>query len=279
MKLGCEKAVFTNRLRDIKKNIDRIYFGNEFCQDLIPELGILKQWYISVKEKNKEFTFVTPFVTNSGLKRLEIIFGFLNTQDNVEVVFNDWGVFGTIKNNFKNLKPVLGRLLTKQRRDPRILKIFLGKQKVREVFISDVKKTKAILFPKNVPPNLFEHYRASVINVPLFQKYLLSQGINRVEIDNLIWEMNVKVNRKIGISIYLPYGYITTSRMCGRLTLTYAACKKECKRYFLRLENKTLPVPFYGIGNTVFYKSRGPSNDRLAELGIDRIVYQPRLPF
>jgi hypothetical protein len=278
MKTKLEKALFTQRMEDIRKNIDRIYFGNEFCENLLPTLDILRKWYFYSKANKKEFTFVTPFVTNAGLQNLESLLTFLNAQEDVEVVFNDWGVFKLMKDTFKNLNLVLGRLLTKQRRDPRMLKIFLGKQKIRET-VSPDKKIKTILFPKKVPHTLFEHYRASVINVGIFQEYLLSQSINRVEIDNLIWGMDITVNKKIGVSIYLPYGYITTSRMCGKLTLTYGACKKECKKYFLRLRNKDLPVPFYCIGNTVFYKSKVVSKDHLARSGINRIVYQPRMPF
>ncbi len=278
MKNRIEKALLINRIKDFKKNIDRIYFGNEFCQNLIPTLATLKKWYFFTRVKNKEFTFVTPFVTNNGLKKLKNLLVFLNSQKNIEVVFNDWGVFKFIKDNFKNLNPALGRLLTKQRRDPRMAKIFLGKQKVAELF-SPNKKTKTIYLPKKAPLSLFEHYQGSVMNVPIFQKYLLSKGINRVEIDNLVWEMNVNVNKKIGISIYLPYEYIATTRMCGKLTLTYSACKKECKKYFLQLEDKSLPCPFYSIGNTLFYKSKIPSNEYLEKLGIDRIIYQPKLPF
>lgn len=276
MKNKFERAIFINRIKDFKNNTDRIYFGNEFCEKLISTLDILKKWYFFTKTKGKKFTFVTPFVTNFGVEKLEYLLGFLNDQEDVEVVFNDWGVFKLIQDNFKNLNPILGRLLTKQRRDPRMLKIFLGKQKSKKIINSG---KKIILLPKKVPNSLFEHYQASVINAPIFQKFLLSQGIKRVEIDNLVWEMNVKVNKKIGISIYLPYGYIATSRMCGKLTLTYSACNMECKKYFLRLKDKTLPVPFYGVGNAVFYKSNIPSMEYLQKLGIDRIIYQPRLPF
>lgn len=276
MKNKFENALLSNRMEDVEKGVDRVYFGNEFCENLIPSFAMLKKWYFFAKAGKKEFTFVSPFVTNRGLKKLEYLLAFLNEQRPAEIVFNDWGVFALVKNKFRGLIPVLGRLLTKQRRDPRMLKIFSGKQK----FVESVKADKkCLLLPKRAPAGLFRHHQASIINTVIFQEYLLSEGINRVEIDNLAWEMKVKTNKKIGVSIYLPYGYITTSRMCGKLTLTYAACGKECKKYFFRLEDKTLPVPFYGIGNTVFYASKVPSEGYLRKLGIDRIVHQPRLPF
>ena len=278
MKIRFERALLTSRPQAGDKGTDRIYFGNEFCERLIPGVEVLKKAFSLADSGGKEFTFVTPFVTNAGLNRLEAPLEFLNSRRNVEVVFNDWGVLMLMRGRYTKLKPVLGRLLTKQRRDPRIAEIFFGKRKTREIFSAD-NKEKLIFFARSVPETLFEHYQGSVINLPAFQEFLLSQGVRRVEIDNLAWEMKVTVNKKIGVSVYLPYGYVTTSRMCGRLTMSYAACKKECQKYFLRLDDDSLPAPFYGIGNTVFYESRVPSDEYLSKLGIDRIVYQPRLPF
>jgi hypothetical protein len=278
MKNKFETAAFLTEGDTAINGVDRIYSGNEFCENLIPTLASLKKNYLFARSICKEFTFVTPFVTNAGLKKLERLLGFLNDQDKIEVVFNDWGVLKLIKERFNDLEPVLGRLLTKQHRDPRMVQIFHDKRKFLVEFSPDKKDT-SIVFPKKIPRALFEHYQASVINLPLFQEYLLGLGIKRLEIDNLPWEMDVRVNKKIGVSIYLPYGYVTASRMCGKLTLTYAACKKECKKYFLRLRDPSLPAPFYGIGNAIFYESKPPSDKYLTALGIDRIVRQMRLPY
>jgi len=272
-----EKALAINGAEDIEKAADRVYYGNEFCENLLPDISVLKRVYCAARARGKPFTFVTPYVTNTGMRKLECLLDFLDGRHSVEVVFNDWGVLRAIKDQYPHLRPVLGRLLTKQRRDPRMARIFSGRQGYREVTSPD-KKAKTILFARKAPPELFKHYQASVINLPVFQEYLLSQGVNRVEIDNLAWEMDIKVDRKIGVSIHLPYGYVTTTRMCGKLTLSYAACKKECHRYLLRLDGGTLPVPFYAQGNAIFYKTEAPSEKYLEESGIDRIVYQSRLP-
>jgi hypothetical protein len=276
MEYSIQKAVFINRAEAINNvRADRVYFGNEFCENLIPQYGRLKQCYALAKLKDKQFTFVSPFVTNYGLRKLECLFEFLDKQGAVEVVFNDWGVFDLLNRRFRNIVPVLGRLLTKQRRDPRLQKILLGRQQI----VNRAKGTKTVFVPKKIPVTLFEHYRGSVINVPIFQKQLLSWGIKRIEIDNLIWGMNISVDKRIGVSVYLPYGYITTGRACGKISLTYAACRKECQRYYIRLEDKDLAVPLLSIGNTVFYKSPPPSLEELKKCGIDRIVFQRRLPF
>ena len=124
MKNKLEKALVVNKLGRLKLRSDRIYFGNEFCQNLMPTVAALTRYYTWAKKKKKDFTFVTPYLTNDWLAKLKKLLAFLDSQGRTEVVFNDWGVFKVIRDNFPNLQPVLGRLLTKQRRDPRIIKLF-----------------------------------------------------------------------------------------------------------------------------------------------------------
>jgi len=278
MKNGLEKALFVAKPVKLAADVDRIYFGNEFCENLIPDLQSVQEVFSWAGTSNVGFTFVTPFVTNSGLNLLENILSFLDSQRGCEVVFNDWGVCRQLKNRFKNLIPVAGRLLTKQRRDPRMLNIFESKRDFIEKKSPDGTKRK-ILIRKPVPAGLFEHYQGSVVNVPAFQEYLSSNGIKMVEIDNLVWKMRVDLPERIGVSIYLPYGYISTSRMCGKLTLTYKACGQECRKYYFELTDPSLPVPIYGIGNSVFYRSKTPSAAYLKRMGVTRVVYQSRLAF
>lgn len=280
MRTRIEKALFINTAKDFKNDADRIYFGNEFCQNRIPSLPRLKEFYSFVREKDKGFTFVSPFVTDGGLDKLKGLLAFLDAQGDAEVVFNDWGVFALLKSEFSNLKPVMGRLLTKQRRDPRVFKILSGQQQAQEVVFEGPKgPIKDLHVPQIVPGTLVKHYQGSLINVPILQEFLFSRGIGRIEVDNLIWEMDLSLKDEIGASIYLPYNYITVSRMCGKLTLTYESCHNECQKYFFQIKDDSLPVPFYGIGNAIFYKTKRPSDEYLKKLGIDRIVYQPYLPY
>jgi hypothetical protein len=277
-----------NRKPSTKNRFDRIYYGAEFCENKIPDLNTLKRVYSSAKKFKKRFTpsensltgftLLTPYVTTFGLKRLEPLFGYLDSQNsNIEVVVNDWGVLKLIRDNYKNLQPVLGRLLTKQRRDPRAKDILLNRQKAKRVIDEKSKKT-FILIPKKVPTSLYEHFKGSVINTPIFQRFLLDNGIRRVEIDNLVWDMKIELPKEIGVSIYLPYAYVTTTRLCGLINLTYSACQKECQRYYFSFKSDSSPVPFYIRGNTVFYKSEMPSIEYLRQKHIDRIVYELEVP-
>jgi hypothetical protein len=272
-----EKAIFIHRKDDFLDSAERIYFGNEFCEKSIPEIDTLKEWHVFSRNKGRKFTFVTPFVTNEGIERLLNLFIFLNRQKDNEVVFNDWGVFHLLHNRFSSIIPVMGRLLTKQRRDPRFLKVFMDRGS--NPVIKKRNGKEEVLFLKKPPRELFEHYQASLINAPGFQKFLLSLGIRRIEIDHLLWKMNIDVCKELGVSVYFPYAYVTTSRKCSHLTMSYSACKKECKKYFLRLEGAPFIAPIYGIGNSVFYKCDSFEDDNFRRCSRLRIIYEPRFPF
>jgi len=275
-----QKALVISHIRQLDKigDFGRIYYGTEFCQNLIPTLDDLKRIFSLVKRKKKNFTLLTPYVTDFGVKKIAPLLEFLDTQaQRIEVVFNDWGVFKLIREGYKNLEPVLGRLLTKQRRDPRAYDILLNRQKAKKIFDKKSKKT-AIIIPKKVPLSLYEHFKASVINMPIFQKFLLDNNIKRVEIDNLVWDMKIEMPKEIGVSVYLPYAYVTTTRLCGLINLTYAACKKECQRFYFSFKSNSSPVPFYSRGNTLFYRTEFTQGRDLVSRGIDRIVWEEEIP-
>jgi len=269
-----ENAIAVNNNSRLNKieGFQRVYYGNEFCQRLIPSLNALKAAYASIKKQKKNFTLLTPYVTNSGMEKIACLLDFLGRQDeHNEVVFNDWGVFSLLKKRYKKLEPVLGRLLTKQRRDPRAHDILLNCQEARRVFDKQNKRT-YIMIPKEAPPSLYEHFKASVINAPVFQDFLITNGIRRVEIDSLAWKMKIKVNPEIGISVYLPYAYVSTTRLCGLVNLTYRECKKRCKDFYFSFKSPSSPADFYIKGNAVFYKTM-PRNKDVSAASYPRLRY------
>jgi len=275
-----EKAVFIHNSKQLScaESFERIYYGCEFCQNLIPTLANLKKVFSVAKSRKQGLTLVTPYVTTRGLEKIKFLIQYLDKQDSqTEVIFNDWGIFKLIHDSYRNLKPILGRLLTKQKRDPRAYNILLNKQKPRIVFDKH-RKEEYILYPEMTPPSLHEHFRGSVINVPIFNEFLLNNNIKRVEIDNLVWDMKLEVDKRIGVSIYTPYAYVATTRLCGLINLTCSSCKLECQKHYFLLKYSSSDLPFYIWGNTVFYKKEIPKERDLREKGINRIVYNSGMP-
>jgi hypothetical protein len=260
-----ERAIFVTKPENLKyanDPYDRVYFGNEFCQRLIPSVEDLK----AVKEfvfKNKMgFTLVTPYVTDEGIKNLRpvIEYALLNFSE-TEFVVNDWGVLKLITKEYGSSNINLGRLLTKQKRGPRILNL-----------------------KDKVPFETMRHFQEDNVSTSLFAGFLTRQGVKRLEFDNLLQGMN-RPCPVIKASLYFPFAYVTTSRFCPLSSCEKTRpvlrgmpdCGKECRKYVFRLRHGTMPAELLLKGNTQFFKNDSMP-DNLKELNIDRIVYEPEIP-
>lgn len=247
-----------------KEKIKRIYFADAFCQHLIPTKQELDKAFKAAQDNNLQFTLNTPYVTDKGIKQiLENIESICKNEEIFEVVFNDWGVFYEVKKRFPKVKLILGRLLTKQRTDPNAYEIITNSQK---------RNPDNNVIPKTVPNTLYQHFQSSVINDDIFQNYLISNSVNRVEIEYLVWDMNIKLTDRIKATIYYPYAHITTTRNCGLLNMTYTTCNKMCNDIQIQYKNESMLFPYIVIGNTVYYQVNDIS--KLQQYpSIDRIVF------
>jgi len=258
-----EKALFINEVSQLKnlESYDRIYFGSEFCERLIPSREELVKVLDLVDANKLSFTLMTPFITDYGLDRLISLLDELSKKSkDAEIVINDWGLLNYIKkkHNFSNL--VLGRLLNKQKRGPRIMNF------INDLSVGDL-----------------ERFRECAVDVQIFKDFLIKNKFSRIELDNLL--QGIKTNLSKGTlrgSIYYPYAYISTTRYClsnfsnEASKLNYPGilpCKKQCKEVSFSLKNKAMPVQIKIIGNTQYFINKKIPED-LEEKGINRIVYQ-----
>ncbi len=259
-------------LNKIQKS-DILYFGNEFCQNIIPsKLHINKAFKWALKN-NVQFVFVLPYITNDKVKTADNLLQFLNNKKQiVEIVFNDWGTLSLIL-KYKNLKPVLGRLLTKQRKDPIAENIIENRQNKIKIAVIDGKKT--IIKAKKVPPALKTYFQKSFLDVPHVMDFMKGNNIKRYELDLLPWGIKIKTDKKIKLSIYYPYVNITTTRYCGAVNLKYTKiCSKICKSQIIEAGTNKLKYPYIIKGNAVFYKASKDILDKTVRAGnIDRIVF------
>ncbi len=276
-----ERAIYITDLKNLKYfrkgRFQRIYWGPEFCQNLIPGIQDIEKVLRFAKENSLKITLVTPFVTQPGLKRLKEIFAWLKRKkvERIEIVVNDWGVLECLRKEFTGCFEIaLGRLLSKQQRDPSIKRV-LEKQ---PIFPVKGKDGKICIFAHKPPcKNYQEGIKASYLNSGLIQRFLSKFGAQRIELNNLIQGLNLK---GIGFkkSLWTPFINISTTRFCPmetRFQKIYRinVCKKECQKYYYILRNRALPKIIYQRGNTTFYKN--PVKEKQAlKMGVDRIVYQ-----
>lgn len=263
-----ERALYTTRVADLKhydSSFFRIYFGNEFCQHLVPSVNDLDQALKLVSENNLGFTLVTPYVTDEGLRILEPLFWRIEeAKPGSEVVFNDWGVLRILNEKHPNLEPVMGRLLNKMKRGPRLMNLL-----------------------ESLPKSTIDYFRSCSLDVPLYRQFLIGNRVRRVELDNLLQGIALDFsNSGISASLYIPYAYITTTRLCLAVScdvkgkedeIGILPCKMECQKYTFQMTHPAMPVPLIRKGNTMFFRNDKLPED-LGQKNINRIVNQPEVP-
>jgi len=264
-----EQAVYINsidQLHYLSDDFTRLYFGAEFCERLIPSRRELETALCIARERALDFTWMTPFVTNRGLDLLdELLPVVARTFPAAEVVVNDWGVLHLLRSESPEFKPVLGRLLNKSKRGPRIMNIF-----------------------KQIPPETRDYFQGSNLDVPSAIRFLRHQGIERVEFDNALQGIELEgSDPEIHTSLYLPFAVVSVTRFCLAANcddpekieaIGVFPCGRECLNYSFNLYNPVMTLPLIRRGNAVFFVNENIP-DIVSRQQVDRIVVQPEIPF
>jgi len=97
-----------------------VYFGSEFCEDGLPDLEEAEAIRATASDCGWEPALLTPLVTTVGLGRVDrLLAGLAANRRAPVVVFNDWGVFGLLRQRYPSLPKRAGRLMNRSLRDPR----------------------------------------------------------------------------------------------------------------------------------------------------------------
>jgi hypothetical protein len=273
----------------VPKRFTRLYFGNEFCERLIPSARDLEKALSYAQKERLAFSLVTPYVTDAGIKRLGRLFSLLKKRKmRCEVIVNDWGVLHFVNDAYPECIPVLGRLLTKQKRGPKLITLLERKTRPRLCNMPHNPKARVFVIEKKLPYSLDPYYKGSnTTSVPAIHELLLNQRIRRVELDNTAQGLFLELPKDaLSASLYVPYVYISTTFFCPtagcerekKPALKIKPCKKECQKYIFRLRHKTIPRDVFLRGNTQFYRNATLPAGDLEQAGINRIVYEPDIP-
>jgi hypothetical protein len=214
-------------------------------------------------------------MSDEGIAQLR---GLLPLLQDAEVVFNDWGVLRLLRKEFPHLTPVQGRLLNKSLRDPRVTTIYAETASAS-------------------PESSLRVLQRSNLDNTTYLALLDRNGVRAVEMDNLPQGTDTSFAQYgIRVSVYLPFGFISTSRVCMAAGLHYRAaekfqpgapCRHECQTHQLEYTYSNSPFSnrdqkFLLKGNTYFYRHSEPMLQALAAEAskgrIARLIYQPQLP-
>ena len=281
--LPYREAVYWKRL--LKTDEDgtkpaRIYFGNEFCQERVPEKVELEASCSAIREAGLPLSFVTPPVNDRGcgilLKRLtDLQIWFPGS----EVVVNDWGVLAMATREFSNVKPVLGRLMVRQQRMARF-----ARRRLPPV------NTKQIQTPaETLRASQLEALRRVNLSCAEYRHRLRALGVRRVDID--IVPQGIEMPKDawgFGVGCYYPWTYITGGRNCltGALAdqlrehvVVDGRCPKPCRELNRSKVNDLVGMEIAQRGNSVFlanYKFAEPYLSGLVP--VDRLILEPYIP-
>ena len=238
-------SIQTDDLKMLRESVEsdcaRVRFGPEFCELKVPSLNLLKEAYSLVVGKGKEFVYVTPFFSDSGLKKIREHLAFLNDMGRIDVVVNDLGTLSLLK-DYSNLKPHLGRqLVFTPARCP----------------WPQITEKKMDSSAKSYVEELF--YQTSLNYMPTIHFYQ-KRGVEGVDVDWIPkcfpnYESLAKSGLKLSLHPYLTPVTITrrchTARFVGEKSIE--ACSRPCisKAYSLKHDSLGLDLALYG--NVIFH--------------------------
>lgn len=254
-----------------QKLIDRasgIYFGEEFCEYLTPTLRQIKDNLAICYGLNKSFALVTTAASEGLIKSYMKIFEFLNKHSGTEVIVNDWGILHVLGRDFKNIKPVLGRLLTKSKRY--IYKKFLpDSEGLPERHIPAIRR------------NQLRILRQTNFSLKEYREFLKNHAIDKIDIDIPPQGIVVDEDWEFDFGFYYPWGYLTSARTCpynpkGNFYPSSFGCRqKGCLKHSGALiKSSQWNNELLELGNSLLYKINLTKIPNF----IKRIIYQVDIP-
>ncbi len=257
----------------------RIYYGHETCERLLPSRPKAMDFANRVASRpGTKISLVTPFLTPKGLSRaLALVRDLLDRLGELEVVCSDWGLLHCLGRHGL-ATPVLGRLLTAQITDPRIIRIMDPRHAVQpEKTIRHMDGTICILRSEPASAALQSHYRSCWVDKPEAIALLSRCGIGRCELSNAAQGIELDF-AGLRYTLHVPDVLVTVMRLCpgdGEDFNKSPQC--PCPDVppgsgAVKWSHPTLAFDLFRRDNALYYQ-RTAYPDNLHTLPVDRIVY------
>ena len=247
-------------------SLHRIYIGDEFCPHRLPGPAELEAYCTLSKALEVPLTLVSPVLTDDELDRCTPLFDALADRvPQAEVVVNDWGVLSLLRARYPSFRLAAGRVLNKGFKDPRL-------DLRNEALAAD--------------DALKQMIEGTTFTRTEFQSLAQRMGIERLETDLLPYGDPKIEACPFQRSIYFPFGYITSGRICwiasfgqpaSRKFVPLKSCRGPCRQLTLELHGSGFQFRVFQNGNTIFYLyTRAMMRDLLerASDGSIRLVLQ-----
>ena len=261
--------------------VSRLYFGQEFCEYLVPRVSELEKALYFSRQLGWDFTYVTGCLTNAGLARVKQNLEFLSREaEGAEVVVNDWGVLSVVAEGFPGLRPVLGRLLVKQKRLAR----YASQGAALPVNMDEISSSE-----EDIRDNQLRVYRGLSLANARYREELARLRVERVDLDIVPQGVDLPADTwGLGVGCYFPWAYVAGGRNCMTAATAdpqreFAVLDTPCPRP-CRALNRWAMVPrpdlvLHQRGNSVFAFTSTYAQPYLqGDIPVDRIVFEPYIP-
>lgn len=197
---------------------DRFYIGNQFCHNLFPTeeqlFSIMDKMHSEGLEVTLAFSYIREFMIPSVEKLLEKVDNWCCTHEvNVEILINDWAMAEMLRERTERLVPVLGTLLNKRKKDPRM------KYKSGDLAL----------------------FQSNNLNAEFYREFLAEEfNIHRYEWESCGYPQKFQPGKN---SLHLPFYQTNTSQYCPLYALCTTGdrgmqqfaehCPKFCEKYAL----------------------------------------------
>ncbi len=235
-----------------------VYFGSEFCQDLLPTVAEAENFCALAKEADLEALLLTPVVRADGLSRvLKLVTDLENRGWAPTLVFNDLGVLRMLHNEHPATKLQAGRLINRALRDPRLA-----------------------VQPLEAQPR--QTSRGGAIRT-LLLRYAVAGLETDADLEGSYLGDGTSNLQRV---LHLPYVFAASGRNCLLKADTQQddknfakwlsnPCPAPCRGRWHAEERADLSLPLWRAGNTIFYEATQTAVEaHLART--DRIVIHQR---
>jgi hypothetical protein len=219
-----------------------LYFGSEFCEDLLPGAGEAAAYCAIARERALEPTLLTPLVAAAGLARVERLLATLAGDGwRPAVVFNDWGVLETLRERHPALPRRAGRLMNRSLRDSRAY--------------------------RDAPAGRATH---DPTRCERLRRHFASAGVCAVESDvdldgGYLGDGVDASGEGLRRALHVPYTFAASGRNCPLKALRYPpgegfakaladACPAPCRAGPVPTSRDDSPLAHWRGGNTLFYE-------------------------
>jgi hypothetical protein len=222
-------------------HFDRLYGGDEFCQQLIPTDKEFEAFRALADARAVPLTLATPPVTDDGIAAVQRILRPLAQRAESEVLVNDWGTLRLVRREFPDLACVLGRTLHRSLKDPRAQRRSAGP--LGDALGDFLAKLGVSMVSMDGLP---EGGIAASLAVHLPYEFVTSGRACAIS----------------GVSFPPP-----------RKFLVDFVCPKPCREFHLELFAETIPTRMRQVGNTLFRFNGGGDLVSRGAARVDRWVY------